>query len=152
MGIEWRAAVIIAGLLPLGDALQDTGTAKLAATALVHVVVTHGPLALLVGIFVLTALGTCVMPGPALVVLLSPIVLRTAAETGVSAHALMMAMALPASASFLSPISHPSNVLIMGPGGYRFSDYFKIGIPLTLLLLGVVVVVLPLLWPLQGNA
>ena len=147
--IEWRAAVIIAGLLPLGAALQDTGAAQLAATGLVHGVATHGSMALLVGVFALTALGTCVIPGPALVVLLSPIVLRTAAETGVSPHALMMAMALPASASFLSPISHPSNLLIMGPGGYRFVDFLKIGIPLTLLLLAVVVVVLPLFWPLR---
>ena len=149
--IEWRAAVIIAGLLPLGTALHDTGAAQLAATGLVHGVATYGPLALLVGVFALTALGTCVIPGPALVVLLSPIILRTATETGVSPHALMMAMALPASASLLSPISHPSNLLIMGPGGYRFVDFLKIGIPLTLLLLAVVVVVLPLFWPLRAG-
>jgi di/tricarboxylate transporter len=103
----------------------------------------------LAGVFVLTALGTCVVPGAALVLLLSPIVLQSAAESGLSPHALMIAMALPASASFLSPISHPSNLLIMGPGGYRFTDFLKVGLPMTVLLFAVVMLVLPWLWPLK---
>lgn len=79
---------------------------------------------------------------------MAPIALNTAAGSGVSAYALMMAVALAASASFLSPVAHPANVLIMGPGGYRFSDYIKVGLPLTLVVLAVVLVVLPVVWPL----
>jgi len=147
--VEWKAAVVIAGLLPLGIALQSSGAAELVATNLVHVVAAYGPRAILTGVFVLTALGTCVVPGAALVLLLSPIVLQTARESGLSPHALMIAMALPASASFLSPISHPSNLLVMGPGGYRFTDFLKVGLPMTVLLFAVVLLVLPWLWPLK---
>jgi len=147
--VEWKAAVVIAGLLPLGIGLQSSGAAGWAATNLVHVVAAYGPRATLAGVFVLTALGTCVVPGAALVVLLSPIVLQMAAESGLSPHALMIAMALPASASFLSPISHPANLLIMGPGGYRFTDFLKVGLPMTVLLFAVVVLVVPLVWPLR---
>jgi di/tricarboxylate transporter len=149
VAIEWKAAVVIAGLLPLGAALQSTGAAALAATELAHHVAAYGPRATLAAVFVMTALGTCVMPGTALVLLLSPIVLHTAAGSGLSPHALMMAMALPASASFLSPVSHPANLLIMGPGGYRFKDFLKVGLPMTIVLFLIVMLVLPLLWPLR---
>jgi di/tricarboxylate transporter len=83
------------------------------------------------------------------VVVLAPIVLHACAALGVSPHAAMMAVAIAASACFLSPVAHPANVLVMGPGGYRFVDYFKLGLPLTLIALIVVAVLLPLLWPLR---
>jgi len=73
--------------------------------------------------------------------------LTTAADLQMSPYALMMTVALAASASFLSPVAHPSNVLIMGPGGYRFTDYIKAGLPLTLVMLAVVLFVLPIFWP-----
>ena len=78
----------------------------------------------------------------------SPIVLKTATEMGVSPQAMMMAVAMAASASFTSPISHPANVLVMGPGGYRFVDYVKVGVPLTLLIFVIVMLALPIFWPL----
>jgi di/tricarboxylate transporter len=98
----------------------------------------------------MTSLAACVMPSAALVVLLAPIALKTAAECGLSPHAAMMTVAIAASSSFNSPVSHPSNVLIMGPGGYRFIDFLKVGLPLTLLVMAVVLLVLSLLWPLTG--
>jgi di/tricarboxylate transporter len=88
------------------------------------------------------------MPTAAVAVLMSPIALNTALDLGLSPYALMMTVALSASASFMSPVAHPANVLIMGPGGYRFTDYTKVGLPLTLVALMVVVLVLPLVWPL----
>jgi di/tricarboxylate transporter len=89
------------------------------------------------------------MPNAAVAVLMAPIAVNTASSMSLSPYALMMTVALAASASFLSPVAHPANVLIMGPGGYRFKDYLKVGVPLTLVILIVVLLVLPLVWPLQ---
>jgi len=85
-----------------------------------------------------------------LVLLMAPIVLSTASQLQLSPHALMMGVAMAASASFTSPVSHPANVLVMGPGEYRFSDYLKIGAPLSFVVFIVVLLLLPWLWPLRG--
>jgi di/tricarboxylate transporter len=97
---------------------------------------------------ILTFMATCFVPTAALVVIMAPIVLSTSTNMGLSAHALMMAVAMAASASFMTPISHPANILVMGPGGYRFMDYFKVGGLLTLVVLIVIMVFLPVFWPL----
>ena len=97
----------------------------------------------------LTFLATCFVPTAALVVLMAPIVLNTSADLGLSPYSLMMAIAMAASASFTTPIAHPANILVMGPGGYRFLDYLKVGGSLTLVILVVIALVLPMLWPLQ---
>jgi di/tricarboxylate transporter len=99
------------------------------------------------GLFLLAALASQVMPNPAVAVLLAPIALNTASDLGISPYPLMMAVAVSASAAFLSPVGHSANVLVMGPGGYRFADYTKVGIPLTLVVLAVVLVVMPIFWP-----
>ena len=78
---------------------------------------------------------------------MAPIAIATATDLDVSPQAFMMGIAIAASASFLSPVSHPANVLVMGPGGYRFSDYIKVGLPLTLLVFIIVLLLLPLVWP-----
>lgn len=147
--IELRAVVLIAGMLPLSTALEDTGAAALAADTLLRWVGGGGPLAILSALFALTSLGTCVIPGVALVVLLAPLALQMATESGMSPHAVLMAIALAASGGFLSPVAHPSNILIMGPGGYRFADFLKLGVPLTLVVFIVVLIVLPVFWPLR---
>jgi di/tricarboxylate transporter len=146
--IEWKAVFLIAGMLPLGIAMQQTGAARLLADGVVSTVGGLGPLAVLAGLFVLTTLATQVMPNAAVAVLLAPIALNTANDLGMSPYALMMTVAVAASASFLSPVSHPANVLIMGPGGYRFTDYIRVGLPLTVVVLVVTLLVLPVFWPL----
>ena len=78
---------------------------------------------------------------------MSPIVLGTAESLGISPYPLMMAAAMAASASFASPVSHPANVLVMGPGGYRFTDYLRVGLPLTAVVFAVVMLVVPVFWP-----
>jgi di/tricarboxylate transporter len=145
--IEWKAVFLIAGMLPLGIAMEQTGAARFLAEGMVGLVGPLGPLAVLAGLFLLAALASQVMPNPAVAVLLAPIALNTAADLGISPYPLMMAVAVSASAAFLSPVGHSANVLVMGPGGYRFSDYTKVGIPLTLVVLAVVLVVLPIFWP-----
>jgi di/tricarboxylate transporter len=102
----------------------------------------------MLGLVALTFLATCFVPTAALVVLMSPIVLNTTTNMGLSPYAFMMAIAMASSASFMTPISHPANILVMGPGGYRFLDYFKVGGVLTLVILVIIGVVLPLFWPL----
>lgn len=146
--IDWPAVFLIAGMLPLGVAMERTSAAQFVADRVVGLVGGFGPLAVIAGLYLLATLATQVMPNPAVAVLLAPIALGTAGNMGISPYALMMVVALAASASFLSPVAHPANVLIMGPGGYRFSDYIKIGAPLTLVALLVTLLVLPVFWPL----
>jgi di/tricarboxylate transporter len=147
--IEWKAVFLIAGMLPLGTALEKTGAARLLAEGVVGALGPFGPYAVLFGLLTITFAATSIIPTAALVVLMVPIALETAAELGISPHALMMGIAMAASSSFTSPISHPANILVMGPGGYRFVDYVKVGLPLTLLVLLVLMVVLPVFWPLN---
>ncbi len=145
--IEWRAVFLIAGMLPLGLAMHTSGAAELLAGGMVATLGDFGRWPVLMGLYLATAIATTVIPTSALVVLMSPIVLKTCADTGISPHAGMMAIAVAASASFTSPISHPANILVMGPGGYRFIDYLKLGVPLSIVTFVVVMLTLPIFWP-----
>jgi len=146
--IDWRAIFLIAGMLPLGTAMQETGAAAYLATQVMDILGDAGPWTVIGGLYVVTAMATMIIPTAALVVLMSPIVLSAMGDLGLQPETAMMAIAMAASASFTSPISHPANILVMGPGGYRFVDYLKIGVPLTLVIFVVVMVVLPIYWPL----
>jgi di/tricarboxylate transporter len=145
--VEWKAIFLIAGMLPLGVAMQQTGAAQLLANGMVSAVGNLGPVVMMAGFFLLAALASQVMPNPAVAVLLAPIALSTASDLNISPYPLMMAVAVSASAAFLSPVGHAANVLVMGPGGYRFSDYVKVGMPLTLITMVVVLFVVPFIWP-----
>jgi di/tricarboxylate transporter len=147
--IEWKAVFLIAGMLPLGVALDRTGAARLIAEGVVGLVGPYGPNAVMLGLIALTFLATCFVPTAALVVLMAPIVLNTSANMGLAPQGLMMAVAMAASASFATPISHPANILVMGPGGYRFMDYLRVGGLLTLVTLVVLMAVMPVFWPLS---
>jgi len=146
--IEWRSIFLIAGMLPLGIAMHKTGAAQWIAGEVMSTLGGYGAWPVIAGLYGVTALATMIVPTAALVVLMAPIVLSSSAELGISPHAAMMAVAMAASASFTSPISHPANVLVMGPGGYRFFDYLKLGVPLTLVVFLVVALFLPVFWPL----
>ncbi len=146
--IEWRAVFLIAGMLPLGIAMQQTGAAAFLAQGVVRLVGPIGSAGIIGGLFMLSAVITQIMPTPAVIVLLVPIAISTGAEIGLSPYALAMVVAVAAAGSSLIPVSHPANSLVMGPGGYRFSDFLKVGIPLIVLILGIVLLVLPLVWPL----
>ena len=145
--IEWKAVFLIAGMLPLGIALEQTGAANLIGDTLINLLGNSGPLALSAGLFILAALGSQFMPNPAVAVLLVPIALNTATDLSVSPYPLMMIIAVSASAAFLSPVGHPANLLVMGPGGYKFSDYIKVGLPLTLIVLVISLSLMPYFWP-----
>jgi di/tricarboxylate transporter len=146
--IEWKAVFLIAGMLPLGVALEKSGAAALIAGNLIDILGPYGPKAILFGMMAITFIATSIIPTAALVVLMVPIALKTSTGLGISPYPLMMGIAMAASSSFTSPISHPANVLVMGPGGYRFLDYLKVGVPLTLLILVILMVAIPIFWPL----
>ena len=148
--IEWKAVFLIAGMLPLGVALDQTGAASLVAEKVIAVLGPFGPYGVLFGLLSITFLATSIIPTAALVVLMVPIALKTSVGLGISPYPLMMGIAMAASASFTSPISHPANVLVMGPGGYKFIDYMKVGIPLTLVILALLMVIIPIFWPLAA--
>jgi len=146
--IDWRSVFLIAGMLPLGIAMQETGAAIMIARNVVEFVGGAGIYAVMAGLFILTALTSQIIPSAALVVIMAPIAIGTAIELNVSPYTLTMVIAIAVSANFLSPIAHPANSLVMGPGGYRFRDFIKAGAPITLLLLIASLVFLPLLFPL----
>jgi len=145
--IEWKAIFLIAGMLPLGIALENTGAAQLIAQQLVAITGGYGPLAVTAGIFILAAASSQFLPNPAVAVLLIPIAYNAATSLGVSPYPMLMTVAISASAAFLSPFGHPVNLLVMGPGGYKFGDYYKIGLPLTIVVLIALLITLPIFWP-----
>lgn len=144
--VEWRAIFLIAGLLPLGIAMTQTGTADWLASGVVAGLGRLGPVSLALGLFLLATLLVQVMGNVATAVILAPIAISAAASLGTDPRAMAMAVALGASMAFLTPTGHPVNILMMGPGGYNVRDYLKVGLPLTLLLSIVVAVFLPILW------
>ena len=146
--IEWRAIFLIAGMLPLGTAMEQTGAAQFLGEGTVELLGPFGPWWVIAGLYLITATGTMVIPTVALVVLMAPIVLSASVQLGIDPHTAMMAVAMAGAAGFMSPMSHPANILVMGPGGYKFADYLKLGLPLTLVVFVTVMVLLPILWPL----
>lgn len=140
--IEWKSVFLIAGMIPLGTAMETSGAAQWIAEGMSAIAAPFGLLGMLAGLYVLTALATTIVPTTALVLIMAPIAISTSTEMGLDPKLLMMAVAMAASASFTSPISHPANVLVMGPGGYRFMDYVRMGVGLALV---VAVTVLPLI-------
>ena len=146
--IDWRTVFLVAGMLPLGMAMEDTGTAQYLADIMLNLLGGLGPLALLAGTYVLAALVTQAMSNAAAMVLIVPIAVDTALGLGASHITFTMAVVIGAATSFLSPVGHKANVLVFGPGGYRFVDYPRVGALLTVFLLIVSMIFLPLFWPL----
>lgn len=149
--IDWRIVFLVAGMLPLGVAMTKTGATALFANALIDVVGPYGPYALLLGLLTLTVLLSQAMKGAAVSAVIAPIAIMAAQQVGADPRAMSMGVALATSMAFITPLGHPVNILMMGPGGYRFQDFFKVGLPLTALLFIVVLVVLPIFWSLSGQ-
>ncbi len=146
-GIDWKSVFLIAAMLPMGVAMQQTGAAVLLADLVIDAVGGYGPTAILAGLMILSMVATQVMPSPVVAVIMSPIALSTSVNLGVSPYPFMMGIAYALAAAFLSPVAHPANVLVMSPGGYRFTDYIKQGLPLSLIVLAISVPLLPVLFP-----
>ena len=147
--IEWRAIMLIAGMLSLGVAMHETGVTLLLADHLLGSLAFLGPQGIIAGLYIITCLFAQVMPTAAVAVLMAPMAIATASNLGLSPYALAMVVALGSSASFLSPVGHPVNLLVMGIGGYRFTDYTRVGLPLVILFGLIAVFILPIFWPLH---
>lgn len=146
--IEWKAVVMVAGMLSLGTALQKSGTADLISHNLLHLLEPTGQMGVLAGFSLVSLLVAQVLSGAATAVLIVPIALSTATHLYVSPYPIVMTVVLGVSSGFLTPISHPVNVLVMGPGGYRFSDFGRVGISLALIVFVLVMILVPRFWPL----
>jgi di/tricarboxylate transporter len=146
--IEWKSVFLIAGMLPLGIALQQTGAAELVAQGLLDAAGKLGSFGIMGGLFLLTALTSQIMPNAAVTVLMTPIAISASMELGISPLPFAMIVAISASSSFLTPVAHPTNSLVMGPGGYRVTDFVKVGVPLTIVILLITLLILPFVWPL----
>jgi di/tricarboxylate transporter len=145
--IDWRTVFLVGGMLSLGIAMENTGTAEYLAGLLLGGLGGLGPLGLLAGIYLLSALITQPMSNAAAIVLMVPIAVDTALGLGVNHLTFTMAVVIGAATSFLSPVGHKANVLVFGPGGYRFFDYPRVGAVLTVALFIVSMIFLPILWP-----
>ena len=134
-------------MIPMAVALDATGGAERIADGLVATLGEMGPVPLLAGIFLVTTAFSQVISNTASAVLMAPIVLSAAAGLGVSPHPLMMGLAVGASSAFLTPIGTAPNIMVMAPGGYRFTHYAKVGAPLLVLFLIVSLLLIPVIWP-----
>lgn len=145
--IDWSVIVLLAAMIPFGEALQNTGTAQLVADGVVALAGTLPALALLGIVLVATMAATPVLNNAATVVIMAPIALAIAERTGLNADPFLIAVAVGASCDFLTPFGHHNNTIIMGPGGYRFTDFARMGAPLEAVVIVVALVVIPLVWP-----
>jgi di/tricarboxylate transporter len=145
--INWQGVVLIAAVLPVARALETTGGMALLVGWVDPVLGQMGPLALLAVLFVLTSALSQVISNTATAVLLAPIAFQLAVNLGARPEPFLMGIAVAASTAFATPIASPVNTLVLGPGGYRFSDFFRIGVALQVLLLLATLIVVPLLFP-----
>jgi di/tricarboxylate transporter len=146
--IGWKSVFLVAGMLPMGIALTKTNAAGLIGSKIIQVFASDGNFALLAGMFLVTAVLTQAVNGAVAAAILGPVAISISQQAGINPRSMVMGVAMAASMAFITPLSHPVNVLVMSPGGYNFRDFMKIGFPLTVLMFVVVMVFLPLFWPL----
>ena len=148
--IDWPVIVLLGALIPVAGAMESTGSANLIARALLEGVARGDAIVGLTLVLVVTMFLSDLMNNAATAAVMCPIAIGTAAALGVSADPFLMAVAIGASCAFLTPIGHQNNTLILGPGGFRFGDYWRLGLPLELLVVAISVPMLLLVWPLRG--
>ena len=146
--IDWPVVVLLAGLIPVAGAMEGTGAADLIARLLLDNVAQGHAIGALVLILVVTMFLSDLMNNAATAAVMCPIALGAAEVLGASPDPFLMAVAIGASCAFLTPIGHQNNTLILGPGGFRFGDYWKLGVPLEILVVAIAVPLLLLVWPL----
>jgi di/tricarboxylate transporter len=145
--IAWNTIVLVGGMMALSAAMVETGAANLMASRLIDLVGDSGPYALLAGLFVLTAVLGQLISNMATALIVIPIGLSAAASMGISPKAVLMSVAVTSAGALLTPVATPANLMVMGPGGYRFGDYWKLGLPLLLLYAVIGIFLVPMIWP-----
>jgi di/tricarboxylate transporter len=144
--INWTTVILVGAMIPLSTAMAKSGAANLLAEGLVHMVGERSPYALLAGLFVLTAILGQLISNTATALIIIPIGVAAAAEIGISAQPVLMSIAVASAGAFLTPVATPVNLMVMGPGGYRFGDYWKLGLPMLILFFFVATFIVPLVW------
>jgi di/tricarboxylate transporter len=145
--INWQVIFLLAGILSLGVALEQTGGVDLIADFLLEGLGQYGPRVLLAGFYFVAAILTGVMSNQATAILLAPVAISAGVEMNIDPRPLVLSITFAASASFITPVGYQTNTLIYGAGNYRFADFFKVGTPLTVMFGLIAVVMLPMIWP-----
>jgi di/tricarboxylate transporter len=146
--IGWTTVILVAALTPLSTAMQVTGAATLLADGLVEVVGDAGPYALLAGLFLLSAVLGQVISNTATSLIIIPISIVAANQMGVSIQPVLMCVCIACAGAFLTPVATPTNLMVMEPGAYKFTDYWKLGLPMLIWFFIIAVFVVPMIWPL----
>lgn len=144
--VNWTTVVLVGAMIPVSTAMVQSGAPELLARQLVAAVGDAGPYALLTGLFVLTAALGQLISNMATALIVIPIALSAATELGVSARPVLMSVTVAAAAALLTPVATPVNMMVMEPGGYRFGDYWKLGLPIMALYFAVAVFLVPVFW------
>ena len=146
--IEWKVIVLLASLIPLAEAFERTGGAELIAGQIATMTQGYPAWVTLAALMVVTMTMSDFLNNVATTLIAAPIGLSIATATGTNPDTFLMGVAVAASCAFLTPIGHKNNTIILGPGGYRFGDYWRLGLPLEVLVLIVAIPVLVIVWPL----
>ncbi len=146
--IDWPVILLLAAMIPLGQALENTGGTALITDTITGLSAYTGPVVILTIVMIVTMTLSDIMNNAATAVIMAPIATAVAIKLGVNPDAFLMAVAVGASCAFLTPIGHQNNILVMGPGGYRFGDYWRLGLPLEILIIALGVPLICWFWPL----
>jgi len=145
--IDWKIIFLLAGVLPLGLALESSGATLWLSERFLQPLAVHGPVMLLAVLYIITAVLTEAMSNNAAAAILAPIAFTTAASLNIDPRPLLVAITFAASTSFATPIGYKTNTMIFSPGGYKFLDFTKVGAPLNIIFWGIAVLLIPLIWP-----
>ena len=144
--ISWKTIFLVAGMLPMGIALTKTNSAALLANGVVAALGSFGALGLLAGLFIVTVLLVQAVSGAVVAAVIAPVAINVAKQAGINQRSLVMGVAIATSMAFITPLGHAVNLLVMSPGGYKFRDFVKVGLPLTVILFIVAMILLPIFW------
>jgi len=145
--VEWPVVVLLGAMIPLGEALDSSGGTRLIANALIGLTAGMPAWVILTVLMVVTMTLSDVLNNTATTIVAAPVGISMAQSLGVSPDPFLMAVAVAASCAFLTPIGHKNNTLILGPGGYRFGDYWRAGLPLEILIIAVSIPAILVFWP-----
>ena len=146
--IDWPVVILLGAMIPVGGALESSGGTQLIVESILGLGASLAPPLILAIVLVVTMTLSDVMNNAATAIVMAPVAVSIAGQLGVNADPFLMAVAVGASCAFLTPIGHQNNTLIMGPGGYQFSDYWRMGLPLEILIIALSVPMILFVWPL----